>query len=418
MNSFVVEEKHIVATINDFDTFCSYIDQCRPKLLQRMEVLGKNDLFELNNQLFFRKDVSAPHFLQESYPYIDLIFNLSLLSGLYRKVGNDKAIIYLESTTRKTEYDGLNPFEKYYFLLEIFWTKFNFMKTMRWGTGTFDQLTKTFSESKPGQELVKGAISERKEYDPIYTYLSTFVYYFKFFGFCSFEPIVSGDKKLTKYDDSISKIIPNEFGVAICKILSKLKLSLWNCPYLYVMGIFSEDEHYNLTNVPFVDHLKPIFPNNALINCVNSETTVEQKGNYTFKAMLDKSTWRKIKLSHQHTLEDLHLSIQDAFHFDNDHLYSFFMDGKRYSEDAYHSSFSEDGPYADEAIISELGLYVGQKILYLFDYGDSWEFIIQLATIEENEEELKEPQITEIKGEAPPQYGFEDDFDDELNNLE
>ena len=408
-----VEEKYIAPTVKDFDTFCRYIDEQRPKLSQRMKVLGKKDLFKLNAQLFFRKDVSAPNYVQDSYPVINLIFNLSLLSGLYRKVGDDKANIYLESTTRKAEYDGLNPFEKYCFLLETFWTKVDFMKKIRWGTDQIDQLTKTFSRSKPGQKLVKGSISKRLDYDPIFSYLSEIVHYFNFFGFCSFEPVISVDKKLTKYDDSISKIIPNEFGVNICKILYKLKLSLWNYPYLFMMGIFTEDEDYNLTKVPFVEHLMPIFPNNTLLNSVKSETTITQKGNYTFKVMLDKITWRKIKLSHQHTLEALHLSIQEAFDFDNDHLYSFFMDGKRYSEDAYHSSWGDEEPFAENAVIGELGLYTGQKILYLFDYGDSWEFVVQLLAIEENEEELKKPQITEIKGEAPPQYGFYDDDDDE-----
>jgi hypothetical protein len=38
--------------------------------------------------------------------------------------------------------------------------------------------------------------------------------------------------------------------------------------------------------------------------------------------------WRKLELPSDFTLEDLHLAIQDAFAFDNDHLYSFFMSGK------------------------------------------------------------------------------------------
>jgi hypothetical protein len=160
-----------------------------------------------------------------------------------------------------------------------------------------------------------------------------------------------------------------------------------------------------------VEHLKPIFPNHALLNSVKSETYNKQKGNYTFKVMLDKATWRKIKLSYKHTLEDLHLSIQEAFDFDNDHLYSFFMDGKRYSQNAYHSSHGNEDPFTDDAVIGELGLYTGQKILYLFDYGDSWEFMAQLVAIDK-EEELKEPQVTEIKGEAPPQYRFEEDLDE------
>jgi hypothetical protein len=127
--------------------------------------------------------------------------------------------------------------------------------------------------------------------------------------------------------------------------------------------------------------------------------------------MLDKTIWRKIKISHKHSLNALHLAIQEAFDFDDDHLYSFFMDGKRYSKNAYNSPYCNEGPYADEAIIGELGLYIGQKILYLFDYGDSWEFQVQLLGIDEKEFMLNDPQIIEAKGEAPSQYGDQEDFD-------
>ena len=411
MNSFFAEEKHIAATVNDFNTYCRFIDQQRPKLSKGLEVLGKNVLFVLNEQLHFRKEVSAPNFPQESYPYINLMFNLSLLGGLYRKVGNEKANIYLEQTKRKAEYDVLNPFEKYCFLLETYWTEYDFTELFRFGIDLFYQLITRFSRSKYGENLKKGDITNRKEYDPFFSYFSDITYHLSFWGSCLFEPVIT-DKKLTKYDDSILCIIPSDLGINICKILNKLKLTLWSKPYLNIMGVYTKDEFFNLTKRPFVEHLKPLFPQNSLINGVTSKTVEEQTGNYTFMVMLDKTIWRKIKLSHKHTLEDLHLAIQKAFDFDNDHLYSFFMDGKRYSQNAYHSSYGDEGPYADEAIIGELGLYKGQKILYLFDYGDSWEFLVQLMSIE-NEEEVAEPKIIESKGENPPQYRWEADFDDE-----
>lgn len=407
MKLFVAEEKHIAPTINDFETFCSYIDQQRPKLSQRMEALGKKDVFELNAKLFFRKDVSAPVYLQSSYPTIDLIFKLAILSGLYRKVGADKADIYLEITSLKLQFDKLNNYEKYCFLLETFWTKFDFTELIRWGTGTSEQFAKTISKSKPGQELVKGSFSKRSDYEPLFSYLSVFVHYFSFFGFCSFKQLAIGNNKQGKYDDSISSIIPTEFGVSICKILLTLKLTLWNLPYLSIMGVNTNDKYYALTKHPFMENLKPLFPQNTLLKGVQPEVSEVQKGNYTFKVMLEKSVWRKIKLSYKHTLEDLHLCIQEAFDFDNDHLYSFFMDGKRYSDDAYHSTYGDEPPFTDEAVIGKLELYKGKKILYLFDYGDSWEFLLQLTTIDENEKEIKKPLITEIKGDAPPQYLYE-----------
>lgn len=51
---------------------------------------------------------------------------------------------------------------------------------------------------------------------------------------------------------------------------------------------------------------------------------------YTFHVSLPGygRVWRKIELPAENTLEDLHWAIQDAFDFDGDHLYSFFMSGR------------------------------------------------------------------------------------------
>ena len=51
---------------------------------------------------------------------------------------------------------------------------------------------------------------------------------------------------------------------------------------------------------------------------------------YTFHVSIPNTgrVWRKIELTGDQTLEDLHFAIQDAFDFDADHLYSFFMSGR------------------------------------------------------------------------------------------
>lgn len=409
---YKVEERDIIGTVIDFDTFCRFVDERKPVLSSRKEVLGKNSLFELNAQLLCQKDVTAPKFMQESYPVVDLIFNLALAGGLFIKTGDAKGNIQLEGTSRKKEYETLNNFEKYCFLLEVFWTEIDLTETMRWDN-PIQQLVNAFSRAKKGQELVKGSVLRRDDFDIVFSYQSVFVHYLAYFGLCSFEQIVSEIKKLTKYDDSISKIIPTEFGINLSKILGKLKLTLWNVPYLEICGIYIKDEGFPLTKVPFRKHIEPLFPLGMVINSVTRQAVEVKEGNYTFQVMLEKSVWRKIKLSHNHTLHDLHLAIQDAFDFDNDHLYSFFMDGKRYSRNAYHNPFGDEEPFADEAVIGELGLYLGQKILYLFDYGDSWEFKVLLNEIGESETELEEPEIIESKGEAPPQYPDWDDYDEE-----
>ena len=192
-------------------------------------------------------------------------------------------------------------------------------------------------------------------------------------------------------------------------------MSKWNDPWLENSWIFDEEVDDNSDHGPLFRHFEPVFPQGFLSHTINNEIIKIAKCNFTFKVSLGKNIWRKIKLSSKHSLEDLHLAIQEAFNFDNDHLYAFFMDGKRYSRNAYHSPMGDEGPFTDEAIMEQLGLYVGQKILYYFDYGDSWEFAVQLLTIDEGERPLKNPKITEVKGEAPAQYEFYDEEEDGFN---
>jgi len=87
---------------------------------------------------------------------------------------------------------------------------------------------------------------------------------------------------------------------------------------------------------------------------------------YTFHVSLPGmgKVWRKIEMRGDQTLADLHLAIQDAYEFDNDHLYSFFMSGKAWDRKSEYSLpegvtplddfFDEDDRAEDELPESEL----------------------------------------------------------------
>ncbi len=138
------------------------------------------------------------------------------------------------------------------------------------------------------------------------------------------------------------------------------------------------------------------------------------KKSYVFRVSQGK-TWRKIQISKESTLEDLHLAIQDVFEFDNDHLYSFFMDNKKWSKDEdmiFVSSYDDvDGNLASEAVLQDFTFARNQKFMYLFDFGDEWIFTVSLS----NEVEDETPTPIEIAGNGalPQQYpDYEDeDFD-------
>ena len=129
-------------------------------------------------------------------------------------------------------------------------------------------------------------------------------------------------------------------------------------------------------------------------------------GVYAFKVTL---RWAKvsrtIELRSQQTLDDLHFAIQNAFRWDSDHLYTFYMSGGEDSRYAFACPYEEDRPpWADEAIIGELGLVKGHSFAYLFDYGDSHVFTIKVADTRPQAGPGKYPRVVEKQGEAPEQY--------------
>lgn len=128
----------------------------------------------------------------------------------------------------------------------------------------------------------------------------------------------------------------------------------------------------------------------------------------------DTGCYRHIQISNQATLADLSDTILDAFDFDNDHGHGFFLDNKVYSHVAAYfvRGMEEDNPPTDEVSLAEVGLQVGQKFKYLFDFGDDWTF--QCKVLKELDEITAGPMIVRIKGQPPEQYqnwDGEDDWD-------
>ena len=122
---------------------------------------------------------------------------------------------------------------------------------------------------------------------------------------------------------------------------------------------------------------------------------------------------RTVELQAEQTLDDLHRAIQHALEWDSDHLYSFFLNNDERDDELYRFScpYEEDRPpWTDEAVLGELGLVRRHKFLYLFDYGDSHLFQIDVVGIQEKAlAKVQYPRVTDGQGEAPPQYPFYDE---------
>ncbi|HZR00526.1 MAG TPA: plasmid pRiA4b ORF-3 family protein [Chloroflexota bacterium] len=127
------------------------------------------------------------------------------------------------------------------------------------------------------------------------------------------------------------------------------------------------------------------------------------------------SVWRVVELGGGNTLEDLHYAIQDAFGWDDDHLYAFYLSGRPHDAlTAVQRPFADaEPPTADEVRLNELELLPGQRFLYVFDFGDDLRHSIEVLEVVEGPASGDVPRIVESHGKAPAQYGCaEDETDD------
>jgi hypothetical protein len=118
---------------------------------------------------------------------------------------------------------------------------------------------------------------------------------------------------------------------------------------------------------------------------------------------------RRITVRDDLTLVDLHYALQSAFGWDDDHLYSFWLDGSFWaSEDAhymhpYHAASADPPGKSACARLDGLDLREGQRIAYVFDLAREWRVALTLGEIRAADERAVTRCIERV-GAAPPQY--------------
>jgi hypothetical protein len=110
-------------------------------------------------------------------------------------------------------------------------------------------------------------------------------------------------------------------------------------------------------------------------------------------------------------LTALHDAIQQAFGWYDDHLYSFWLDGSFFGADNVELTTPDtpdEGIATADVPLIELNLRLGQRIGYVFDFGDDWR--VRLTVRERAAAERRDhPRVLELRGTPPPQYAALDD---------
>ena len=389
-------EKDILPFIKDFDTFINFILDKDPDLSNRTQVLGKNHCFELNSQLHFQKTAIKASYTQNQYIAIDLFFTLAVESRLFFINTNSKNKFKLVKTACLGEFLNLNIYEKYVFLLEGFWTRYDFEEELSRSIVGFFELIDLISRTNGHSKILKNDVHCRG----LFSYYSKFTQILRILGICELEFI---DNVKSKYDDSIKSVIPTDFGIKISKALTTA-LDFLNTEY-YIMDIIEERLNVEICedDKTFIQIISTVFEPNLINKTANSNIEINRKGTYILKVSLDKNLWRILKLSHNNTFHELHLMIQQAFDFDNDHMYAFYKGTSYRNGKEFYSAnpLGESDEYED-LTIEDAEMYKGQQFVYLFDFGDMWQFQIQVMDFIENEE--TDSKIIESKVESPQQY--------------
>jgi len=116
--------------------------------------------------------------------------------------------------------------------------------------------------------------------------------------------------------------------------------------------------------------------------------------------------WKvSVEIDSTSTLEDLHYLIQYAVDFDNDHLYEFYV-SKTARSRSRECFDDENGKIYTTTLEDLYPLEKGKKLYYMFDYGDSWLFVITKSRKgpQESKEGVKYPRIINEAGNKPEQY--------------
>lgn len=411
-----------IQLIIDFDQFMEYISNHAIHLTAKNEYISKKFLPEINNRLSVKAEHTTKHSQQESYPYIHFFYHLALSGQLIETVslGSNKPM--LRVTERWNLYQKLTDTEKYFFLLETFWVDVNWANLKNKHSSTIHQiLPEVFGQLLNEKNGYLIQLHNRSIFSRLLSDWNYFFLYFDWLGlWISEKDQESIDNYGTKSSYFAKFISATDFGIKMIPILlQERNLEMWNIslrrqhgevnpiPGSPLPDAYEQKEKLDQSTEPFYQAFAKLYYQRDLQQTLPRLDQTFTNGVHTFKVALNGSTWRKVVLSANHTMQDLHQIIIQAFGFDDDHLYSFFMDNKQWSQDAIVSAFDNDGQAsADEVTIGSVGMRTGQRFLYLFDYGDEWLFHVTVEGISENVDEPGRPFITASKGESPEQYPF------------
>ena len=111
--------------------------------------------------------------------------------------------------------------------------------------------------------------------------------------------------------------------------------------------------------------------------------------------------WRRVQVPSDFPLGGLHLVIQAAMGWDGDHRHQFTISRRHFSDPDYDLDAQDEWRAHLASVLPRPGLSAS----YLYDFGDSWQHIIEVEKVSEAEAGTTYPRCTAGKGTCPGEDG-------------
>jgi Plasmid pRiA4b ORF-3-like protein len=402
--------------LQDFQTVLDFIGEEGIPISSKRHQIALNLLTALNQRLSHPIAIALQRPQQQSYPQIHGLYLLVRATGIASIVAQGKQYRLMLNPPIYESWQQLNPTERYFTLLEAWLIRGHGEMLGDDRAGYFNEGARCLRDWQSIASQQKHTYSKDTDQDILNRWPGLHnIGLMELFGLLA---VTSGKPKVGK-GWRIRSLEALPWGNALMSLVKKA----------YFASNFQFASETDPT-VPFNElqpELQPYFPDWQKSLAV--PTRQFRPGRHIFKVSLGK-IWRRIAMSGEATLANFSGWILESVEFDDDHLDLFTYNNEVGRAIEVLHPYADGDLQTDRVKIGDLPLTEGSVMKYLFDFGDCWEFEVQLEKIEEPEPESEPDQglqknkkskrrksrsqkplgeILEVFGEAPPQYGNDDD---------
>jgi hypothetical protein len=387
----ILQQQEITQTtpgsiLQDFQTLLNFIGQEGMTVGGKRNLIPQKSLAQINQQLVepIQTDLQRPQ--QKSYPTINGLYLLLRATGMGKILQQGKKTQLVLDPMLLDNWQQMNLTERYFNLLEAWLIIANGEMLgergyMSEGTRCLQYWSKIPAQGEKFQDY---QIQQNLKYYPGFHNLALM----KLFGLVEAS---YGKPKIGK-GWRVKSVKQTAWG----KALLQTAFEGWTYPEM----IWDDEQPVDIQFGKLQAILQPYFPQwQKVIELPQVEFI---NGIYVFKVSWQQ-IWRRIAIASDMTLWDLSQLILQSVDFDCDHLDMFSYKNQLGRTVQIVHPYMDGSPSTDEMKIADLPLEVGSVMEYLFDFGDNWEFQLQL---EEIKPDLR-PGYGEIiasEGKAPEQY--------------